>query len=280
MKKKISIIWVLLLCSSLYSVAQTATHSEDYSLFKKDSLIENGMKLPYRILYPENYDVQKKYPLLIFLHGSGERGNDNEKQLLHGGNWLIKNFRKDNPAIVIVPQCSVESFWANCKRETVTINNSTKSNFIFYKDSAATPAMQLLLGLTKNWILSGKIDTQKIYIGGLSMGGMATYEMLIRCPKTFAAAIVICGAVDINWFKAHDEKIPLWLFHGDADAVVSVEYSRQIFSELNDGKRIIKYTEYHDVKHNCWDNVFLNNSLPGWLLSKSVSNTVTAIPQK
>lgn len=90
------------------------TQAQDISLFEKHLFIQNGDTLPYRLLLPENYDASKKYPLVFFLHGAGERGNDNEKQLVHGAKLFLKEEnRKRFPAIIVFPQCPANSFWSN-----------------------------------------------------------------------------------------------------------------------------------------------------------------------
>lgn len=239
--------------------------AQDFSAFEKKVYTENSQSLPYRIMFPKNYNPNKKYPLVVFLHGAGERGTDNEKQLKNGGQWLMNNLQSDYPAIVIAPQCPETDYWVNVKQEDLPKHSPMKLKFTFYKDSVANPSMQLLMGLTKEWINSGKVNKKQIYVGGLSMGGMGTYELLTRMPKTFAAAFVMCGAVNLDWFRKHNKKTPLWLFHGSKDHIVSVDYSREAYQVLNDGKREIKYTEYPGVYHNSWDNTFKEPDLFLWL---------------
>lgn len=239
--------------------------AQDFSAFEKKVYTENSQSLPYRIMFPKNYNPNKKYPLVVFLHGAGERGTDNEKQLKNGGQWLVNNLQSDYPAIVIAPQCPENDYWVNAKREDLPKYSPMKLQFTFYKDSVANPSMKLLMGLTKEWINSGKVNKKQVYVGGLSMGGMGTYELLTRMPKTFAAAFVMCGAVNIDWFREHNKKTPLWLFHGSKDHVVSVDYAREAYQLLNDGNREIKYTEYSGVYHNSWDNTFKEQGVFGWL---------------
>jgi len=241
--------------------------AQDMSVFEKRVYTVNSQSLPYRIMFPKDYNPNKKYPLVIFLHGAGERGTDNEKHLKNGGQWLVDNLQSDYPAIVIAPQCPEIGYWVNAKREVLPKGSPMKFKFTFYKDSAANTSMKLLMALTKEWINSGKINKKQVYVGGLSMGGMGTYELLIRMPKTFAAAFIMCGAVDLDWFTAHDKKTPLWLFHGAIDQVVPVNYARDAFKLLNDGKREIKYTEYPGVYHNSWDNTFKEPGVFSWLFS-------------
>ena len=241
--------------------------AQDLSVFEKRVYTENAQSLPYRIMFPKNYDPNKKYPLVLFLHGAGERGSDNEKQLKNGGQWLIDNLQTDYPAIVIAPQCPENDYWAHIKREVLPKGSPMMLKFTFYKDSVANPSLKLLMGLTKEWVNSGKINKKQVYVGGLSMGGMGTYELLTRMPNTFAASFIMCGAVNLDWFTAHNKKTPLWLFHGAVDQVVSVDYTRDAYKRLNDGKREIKYTEYPAVNHSCWEDTFKEPGVFAWLFS-------------
>lgn len=239
----------------------------DSLAFESRVYTADGQLLPYRIMFPKDYDSTRKYPLVVFLHGAGERGNDNTRQLLHGGQWLVDNLREKHPVIVIVPQCPEDDYWAKVKREVQPEGSEMAIKFTFYKDSTATSSLNLLMGLIRDWEKSGKIDTKRIYAGGLSMGGMGTYELITRMPGTFAAAFVICGAVNLDWLTAHNRTTPLWLFHGSEDQVVDVNYSREAYKKLNDGKRVIKYTEYPGINHNSWDNVFKEPGVFDWLFS-------------
>jgi len=140
--------------------------AQDMSVFEKRVYTEDAQSLSYRIMFPKNYDSNKKYPLVLFLHGAGERGSDNEKQLKNGGQWLIDNLQTDYPAIVIAPQCPENDYWAHIKREVLPKGSPMMLKFTFYKDSVANPSLKLLMGLTKEWINSGKINKKQVYVGG------------------------------------------------------------------------------------------------------------------
>lgn len=232
-----------------------------FGQFQSASYMINGNTLPYQIMFPKDYDQTKKYPLLIFLHGAGERGNDNQKQLTHGKDFLINNFNNEYPAIVIAPQCPENSYWANVERQNIGGNNT----FTFGASEKPTIFMETLICLINNWINSGKVETTQIYVGGLSMGGMGTYELLWRMPDTFAAAFPICGGGDIDKIEKNTKNTALWIFHGEVDGVVPVEFSRNMYNALNKAGHKVKYTEYPNVNHNSWDNVFLETELAAWL---------------
>src|ERR1700749_2853002 len=145
------IIFFLLILASIHAVAQT----NDLSFYQKEIYIHGKDTLPYRILLPFNYDPAKKYPLIIFLHGSGERGNNNEAQLGHGGSLFIADsVRMNYPAIVVFPQCPSNSFWSNVKIDTT--NDSRRLTFI--SDGKPTAAMHSLIGLLSILKYEYKID--------------------------------------------------------------------------------------------------------------------------
>lgn len=223
--------------------------------------MEAGYALPYQVMFPENYDQTKQYPLVIFLHGAGERGSDNQKQLMHGKQFLIDNFYSANPAIVIAPQCPENSYWANVKRHQI----DSRMTFIFGTTDMPSPPMQTLVSLVNDWISSGKVDVSRVYLGGLSMGGMGTLELLWRMPQTFAAAFPICGGADMNKLPLYAKNTAVWLFHGDEDSVVPVEYSRSIYKRLKELGCDAEYTEYKGVNHGSWINAFQEKELAPWL---------------
>ncbi len=222
-----------------------------------------GKSLPYQVMFPEGYSDKKMYPLLIFLHGAGERGNDNQKQLTHGKQFLIDNFYSKYPAIVIAPQCPETDYWSNVERQQI----GDKMTFNFGKDEEPTTAMFVLKSLIQNWIESGKIDKTRVYVGGLSMGGMGTLELLWRMPNTFAAAFPVCGGCDQKKIPSFANKTAVWLFHGDVDGVVPVENSRMTYKKLKALNGDVKYTEYKGVNHNAWDSTFVEKQLAPWLFS-------------
>jgi len=232
---------------------------------KKVYASPSGLSLPYRILYPENYDRTKKYPLILFLHGAGERGNDNEKQLTHGSKlFLTEENHRNFPAIVIFPQCPTESYWGN-----VQIDRSTSPiTLTFDYSKPETVALQSAISLVKEIAKAEGVDKKRIYITGLSMGGMGTFEAVYRNPKLFAAATPICGGGDAARYDKRVAKIPFRVFHGSADAVVDVKHSRQMVEKLRTMKVSVNYTEYPNVNHNSWDNAFAEPDFLSWMFSK------------
>ncbi len=245
-------------------IAFSATvNAQDLTLYqKKEYTYGEGKILPYRILYPENYDKSRKYPLVLFLHGAGERGNNNEKQLIHGSKlFLNANNRQNYPAIVVFPQCPENSFWSS-----VNVNrNKTPITFEFNYDNSITWPLDAVQKLMTQLLKNEAVDKKRCYITGLSMGGMGTFEMLYRFPKLFAAALPICGGGDALRYDERVKKTTFWIFHGDADAVVNVNESRAMVEKLRSLKVDVTYTEYPTINHNSWDNAFAEPTFMSWM---------------
>lgn len=257
MKQALLVVFVCLFVS-------TIAFAQDFPAFQAKQLVHRGDTLPYRILYPDDYDPEGSYPVLYFLHGAGERGNDNQKQLVHGAKLFLEDsIRHAFPAIVIFPQCAEDSYWSN-----VDIQSTTDGGREFYFRTKGKPStgMSLFLRLVKHIGKHEAVDEQRIYIGGLSMGAMGTYEALRRKPKVFAAAFAICGGDNTANVKKYAH-IPLWIFHGEQDNVVPSTHSHAIVAELRRVGANPKATFYPMANHNSWDNAFAEPELLPWLFS-------------
>lgn len=231
----------------------------------KEFTTKEGRVLPYRILFPKNYTRSKKYPVVVFLHGAGERGIDNEKQLTHGSQLFLEH-QEDFPAIVIFPQCPQDSYWSSAKVDRTTTPLTIQFD---YANTPITWPLEATLSLVKTIVKKESVAKKRIYITGLSMGGMGTFEAISRQPGLFAAAAPICGGGDTTFCKEYAKKLPLWIFHGANDRVVNVELSRQMYSKLKSEGAQVKYTEYPGVDHNSWDNAFADPEYLPWLFGKS-----------
>ncbi len=237
--------------------------AQDLTLYQKKELIRGKDTLRYRVLYPRKYKKNKAYPLIVFLHGSGERGRDNEAQLTHGGRLFLKEEIRDNfPAIVIFPQCPPDSAWARSRR----IPNATRREYL---SEAEPPVPQQLVKLLMDSLAANRlINTKRVYLGGLSLGGIGTYDMLGRYPGYFSAAFPICGACNIPWFLENAGNVPLWIFHGTLDTSVPPDSDRELFKALmTRGATNVMYTEYPKAGHNSWDSAFAEPKLLPWLFS-------------
>jgi predicted peptidase len=252
-----ALLLAILIFSTIPLIAQDLTQYQ-----KREYVNNEGKALPYRILYPENYDKNKKYPLVLVLHGAGERGTDNEKQLVHGSKLFLKEEnRKAFPCFVVFPQCPEENYWSSVKMDR------TKTPIIrdFDYSSPLTLPMQLSMELLKKLVAQESIDKSRLYITGLSMGGMGTFEMVCRYPKTFAAALPICGGGDKDSYDKSVKKTYFWVFHGTNDAVVDVKFSREMVDRLKELKVPVRYTEYPGINHNSWDNAFAEPDFLSWM---------------
>ena len=249
----------------LFACVNTAAFSQNFSLFTKQLFIQKADTLPYRILMPENYDPQNKYPLVIFLHGSGERGNDNEKQLVHGAELFLRDsIRKKYSAIVVFPQCSENSYWSSVN--IVTESQTGSRTFNYQTDGKPTVAMSLLLNLVNELQRKYLIQKKKIYISGLSMGGMGAFEIVRRKPNLFAAALPICGGANTGTANKL-LKTNWWIFHGEKDNVVNPKYSKDMAAAiLNEGGNA-KLTVYSNANHNSWDSAFAESNFMQWMFS-------------
>jgi predicted peptidase len=219
-----------------------------------------GEKLPYRILKPlaESSPSGKKFPLVLFLHGAGERGDENVRQLIHGGrNFAEEAFRRRHPAFVVAPQCPTDKKW-------VEVDWSAESHSMPVDPG---PTMNRLFALLDSLQKELPIDADRIYAVGLSMGGYGTWDILARKPQLLAAAIPICGGGDpaqVAGFVG----TPVWAFHGSVDSAVPVERSRHMIRALEAAGGRPIYTEYEGVDHNSWTQTFDNRLVWDWLFAQ------------
>lgn len=244
----------------------TATAQADLEAYERRQFIKGNDTLPYRILYPEDYNPNQTYPLILVLHGAGERGRNNEAQLVHGARMFLRpEYRQQFPAIVVFPQCPPEDYWSNVN--IVYSPDSSSRTFNFRKGGKPTKALKTVMALIKELEKSGSTDKSRMYLGGLSMGGMGTFELLRRKPDTFAAAFPICGGGHPAGAKKYAKKVNLWVFHGEEDSVVPVEKSTVMVEAIRQAGGEVKYTMYPGVNHNSWDYAFAEPELLPWLFS-------------
>jgi len=202
-----------------------------------------GAALPCRVYLPESYDAQTRYPLMLYLHGSGERGSDNRAQTKKNSvmqTLLNEKNRAKYPCVVIAPQCPADRGW----------------------DTA------VLMELLQHMVAAYCADPARIYVTGLSMGGYATWELLAACPDYFAAAVPICGGGDPD-SAALFKDVPIWAFHGARDSAVSPEGSREMVRALETVGGNVKYTEYPRERHQCWEKAYREPELFPWLFAQA-----------
>jgi predicted peptidase len=239
---------------------------KDFSTWQKHNFrAASGMVLPYRILYPDSFSPSKKYPLVLFLHGAGERGSDNEKQLTHGAALFLQpEVRRNFPAIVVFPQCPQEGYWAQ-----VAVDRTAQPyRLLFNYAQPPQPSLAAALELVRQLRRSGAVDKRRVYVAGLSMGGMGTFEAVHRQPRLFAAASPICGGGDAERLRKKQRRVPFWIFHGAADPVVGVQQSHDMVDALKALKADVQYTEYPGVGHDSWTQVFADPRWLAWMFAQ------------
>ncbi|MCU0718244.1 MAG: dienelactone hydrolase family protein [Pirellula sp.] len=224
----------------------------------------NKKPLKYRLLKPMGYEFGKKYPLLVFLHGAGERGSDNVVTLKHGAReFANEGRRKQYPAYVLIPQCPTDAKWSDTD---------------WSKDSSDLPekasdSMQSLKELIDEMVENAGVDSDRILLTGLSMGGYGTWDAIARYPGFFAAAAPICGGGDpktVDRFAG----LPMWCFHGANDSVVKVNRSREMVEAIKKTGAQIRYTEYPDVDHDSWTATYANPEFYSWIFAQKKSKTI------
>jgi predicted peptidase len=231
--------------------------SAQVSKFEAKNFIgEKGDTLRYQLLFPDANRL-RKYPLVIFLHGSGERGSDNEAQL----KWGVMNFATDqnmiaHPAIVVAPQCPMREAWSNVSRDSV-------SGRLTLNPEPSRP-MALVIQLIKQLVQTMPVDTNRVYITGLSMGGFGTYDAMERYPYLFAAAVPVCGGGDVTRV-ASIVHIPIWIFHGAEDPAVNPIYSLQMLDALTKAGAHPGFTQYPEVGHFSWIGAYSDPLMMDWL---------------
>ncbi|MBN2592670.1 MAG: prolyl oligopeptidase family serine peptidase [Sedimentisphaerales bacterium] len=205
--------------------------------FKKE--ITKTLSCKYLLFLPEGYGKeQKRWPLMLFLHGAGERGDDLNKVKVHGPPKIVET-RKDFPFIVVSPQCPEDDWW--------------------------TKKTEMLINLLDDIIARYDVDTQRVYLTGLSMGGYGSWALASEYPDRFAAAVPICGGGN-RIMSIFLKDTPIWAFHGAKDSVVPVEESKEMVEAINARGGNAKLTIYPEANHDSWTETYNNQEVYDWLL--------------
>jgi predicted peptidase len=263
----------LLLGFSLWAVS-LALSSRSEARTKETGFLDRTISVhsttyKYQVFLPEAWSPKQKWPIILFLHGSGERGSDGLLQTDVGLPHSIRLDRSRFPAVVVIPQCLADHRWTEPEMEEL--------------------ALAALALATKEF----KGDTKRTYLTGLSMGGFGSWDLAAKYPGKFAAVVPICGGIVVpeslrqkfpelaknsypDVAKSYAEvaqkigKTPVWIFHGDADDTVPVDGSRKLHEALEAAGGNVRYTEYPGVGHDSWDKAYAEPELMPWLLSKSL----------
>jgi predicted peptidase len=212
----------------------------------------------YVVSVPANWSADRTWPIILFLHGSIERGDDGIRQSKVGLAKVVRDHPERFPAIVVMPQCRPDVDWSSPAMEAQILAALDASAREFHG------------------------DPQRTYLTGFSMGGYGTWSIAVRHPGRFAALVVVCGG--IQWptppqvvneapyaaIAAQVAAMPIWVFHGDADRNVFVTESREMVKLLRGLHADVRYTEYADVGHESWDRAYAEPELPVWLFQQQL----------
>ncbi len=241
----------LVLITTLPIYVLSEASSEDNILVGKqnglrfETEIVKKVQLNYLLFLPKDYysEPEKKFPMILFLHGAGERGDNLELLKLHGIPKIVEK-NEDFPFIAVSPQCPAESWW--------------------------TFELEALEALLNDIINKYKVDKDRIYLTGLSMGGFGTWSLAIRNPDTFAAIAPICGGGDPQKVCAIKD-VPTWVFHGAKDEIVPLQQSENMVKALKECGGDVQFTIYPEAGHDSWTMTYDNPELYEWFLKHSRS---------
>lgn len=238
------ILWILtfaLLLTFPFSVAAQDVKNSDGDYYDHE---ETGMTIPYRLILPEAYDEKYIFPMVVFFHGAGERGYDNERQLDNCVQQIADNMPK---AIILVPQCSHQGQWVDTPWSdgTYSVDEVPESDELMAVMSLVDQIMQ-----------DYSVDKNMVYAAGISMGGFAVWDVMVRHNDVFAAGVAVCGAGDPSKGELLKDT-PMFVFHGAQDDAVPVTGSTEMVDAIKAaGGTKVQYTEYPDGGHGIWGQVF------------------------
>jgi predicted peptidase len=230
--------------------------------------MDGGKSVVYRLFVPKGYQASKKYPLMLTLHGAGERGSDNAIQLTHYFNkvWAADSGQNGHPCFVVAPQCPKDSQWVN----TPWAKGSYDMDAV-----AMSGPMKAVVGILDSLAREFNLDADRIYVSGISMGGYGTWYLAMKYPGRFAAAVPVCGGADPE--KAPSlAKLPIWTFHAEDDGTVPVAGTREMVAALKAAGSPVIYTEYPKsmgINHQSWIPAGNNPELIAWVFKQARAAT-------
>ncbi len=255
----------------LFLIAAVPAHAKKHDTgFLDRTVTLQGITYKYQVFVPEDWTPHEKWPVILALHGAGERGDDGVLQTDVGIGTALRTNRSAIRAIVIMPQCQKKMWWI------------------------IPPMDDLAIAALEQAIKEFHGDARRIYLTGLSMGGFGTWHLAAKYPGRFAALVIICGGMhppaaalnavpNLAKFAPPDSpksyadaaakvgKTPVWIFHGAADATVPVIESQRMNEAMQQGGAEVHYTEYPGVGHTSWDKAYDEPKLFPWLFSKSLA---------
>lgn len=259
--------WPVLLALLLAGVAHGAP-----SRFVPRSLTLDGQRYRYQVFVPDGWTAKRRWPVVLFLHGIGERGNDNQTQLGQGLPPWLREHGQRFPAVVVIPQAPLDGYWDG-RDERMAMQALEQSVAAFHG------------------------DRHRLYLTGLSMGGYGAWQIAIDHPGRFAAAAIIAGALrappnapDLRvrgiphdadpyaWVASHIGVLPVWLFHGGADDVVPPQDDRRLTAALQARGETVRHTEFPGVGHVAWVRAYATPGLWPWMFSHRLAHPAPPQP--
>ena len=203
-------------------------------------VVKKEVAAPYLLYLPKEYGKDnRRWPLVMFLHGAGERGADLKAVAVHGPPMLV-NQGKEFPFILLSPQCPENSWWDN----------------------------DVLYALLQDIVARYRVDEKRIYCTGLSMGGYGTWDLAIKYPELFAAIAPICGGAGSGPLVCNIKNVPVWTFHGEKDTTVPIAETEYLVKRLKECGGNVKFTVYPGVGHDAWKPAYNDPALYEWLLAQ------------
>jgi predicted peptidase len=219
----------------------------------------DGTVVKHRWHAPAKPEAGRTYPLVLFLHGAGERGDDNTAQLKHGVLPIIEGaLELGEPCFLIAPQCPAGRWWSPIDEKTMRLGEAGKPNAL----------LEAVLALVDRTIKDQPVDPKRVYVTGISMGGYATWDLLGRAHDKFAAAVPICGGGDPSRAAGY-KNIPIRAFHGEADSVVPPKATRDMIEALEKAGGSPQATFYPGVGHDSWTETYANPEVIRWLFDQT-----------
>lgn len=246
-----------------YTAAPLKEWEKKFSDFQFKVYKKDGHVLPYRFYHPANAELGKKYPLVLFYHGAGERGVDNRMQFMR---FPTVPFWEKYPCFVLAPQCPPKT--PDVSNAVSTWVNTPFGGDAHTMNDKPTWPMELSMELLDKIIKENNIDPDCIYVTGLSMGGFATWEILQREGSKFAAAMPVCGGADLA-YAGKLIHIPIWVFHGGADPTVKTKRSRDMVAAIKNAGGHPIYTEFPNVGHDAWSYTYNKPEVWDWLFAQA-----------
>jgi predicted peptidase len=235
-------------------IAPPGVVKEEPPFRKKIYTDKKGTKMPYRLFVPPGYDSSKKYALIFWIHGGSGRGSNNEAQISNENEkgshaWITADNQATFPALVLAPQCPERGNWSSPEFNEVS--------------GPLQLAMEIFALVQKDY----SIDPDRIYLAGQSMGGVGVWALLQTYPELWAGAVVVSSYDNFTNVRAVT-RVPLWIFQSEMDMTVPVDLVRQMVKQIKKAGGTPRYTEYHKIKTEVWNEAFAEPQLVPWLASQ------------